>query len=219
MRSLKQLGDLAPANDLSPASPRPAYSHRTRRGVTYYLHRGTTKTGKPRYFFAKSIGDGALAEMPAGYEVAESVNGVVTVRKGTAGSPFPAADVTLIRDALERDPQLRQYLVESKGGAIVVHEPERGGGPTAGELAGLARELGVTTFQLASHFARTAKTISYTPMMKFERAFVGDTGQYLAYRMTYRGRGGWHSLSHGPLATLVKKYVPHLGRQSFFDLI
>jgi hypothetical protein len=50
-----------------------ALAHTNRLGVTYYLHEGKTKTGKPRYFTARKIGDGALAAMPAGYEFSESL--------------------------------------------------------------------------------------------------------------------------------------------------
>jgi len=43
-----------------PATPA-ALPHTNRRGDTYYLHQGLTKTGKPRYFAARAVGDGALA--------------------------------------------------------------------------------------------------------------------------------------------------------------
>lgn len=60
-----------------PAKPRAlAYTNRD----TFFLHEGKTKTGKPRYFFAKTIREGAITEMPAGFEVTESVSAVVSVR-------------------------------------------------------------------------------------------------------------------------------------------
>ena len=38
-------------------------------------------------------------------------------------------------------------------------------------------------------------------------------------RMTYRGDGGWsYPLGRGRLGHLVRQTVPHLGKQSFFDL-
>jgi len=55
-------------------------SYTNRLGVTFYLHEGKTKTGKPRYFVAKTPREGALAAMPEGYEFSESINAVVSVR-------------------------------------------------------------------------------------------------------------------------------------------
>ncbi len=46
-----------------------------------------------------------------------------------------------------------------------------------------------------------------------------SAGHYVVYRMTYRGHGGWHLLSAGPLGALAKRYVSHLGKESFFELL
>ena len=38
--------------------------------------------------------------------------------------------------------------------------------------------------------------------------------------MTYRGEGGWRSLhKFGPLKDLAQKYLKHLGKDSFYDLM
>ena len=203
--------------DAAPPTTSPL-CHRSRRGVAYYLHKGATKRGLARFFFAKTIGEGSLVEMPKGYEIAESINGVVSVRKVTPGSRLiPPADADVVRDALALEPHLRGCAVEVKGDAIIIFEPERGR-PGPDEMRAFARELGVLGQRIAARFEAKATSGRYTPVMKFERAFVGDTGQYLAFRRTYRGEGGWLPLSHGPLATIVGKYVHHIGRESFFEL-
>jgi hypothetical protein len=48
-----------------------------------------------------------------------------------------------------------------------------------------------------------------------------DQRLFAVERMTYRGEGGWHSLLwHGEaLPELARKYLPHLGRDSFFELV
>jgi hypothetical protein len=57
-------------------------THTNRKGVTFYLGRGVTKTGKPRYFFAREPDKGEPVEaIPEGYEILESVNGVVSLAK------------------------------------------------------------------------------------------------------------------------------------------
>jgi hypothetical protein len=63
-----------------------AFSFKNSKGMTYYLHgRETTlKNGTKQtiYFFAKEPKDGALDDVPKGYQVAESRNGLPVLKKG-----------------------------------------------------------------------------------------------------------------------------------------
>lgn len=62
-----------------------AYSHTNAKGVTYYLHGKdrVLKSGKTStlYFFAKEVKDGALNEVPKGYMVSETKNGLPVLKK------------------------------------------------------------------------------------------------------------------------------------------
>jgi hypothetical protein len=62
-----------------------AFSFKNKKGVTYFLHaRATkTKTGKTQtlFFFAKEQKAGSLDAVPAGYKVAETVNGLPVLKK------------------------------------------------------------------------------------------------------------------------------------------
>ena len=58
-----------------------ALSYVSRQGTTWYLQKGATKTGKPKYFVAKAEAAGSMSQMPEGFEFSESVNGVVSVRR------------------------------------------------------------------------------------------------------------------------------------------
>ena len=44
-------------------------TYTNRKGRTYYLCQGVTKTGKPRYYFAREPRDTVLEELPGGYEI------------------------------------------------------------------------------------------------------------------------------------------------------
>jgi hypothetical protein len=53
-------------------------SYTNRKGLTYTLYRGQTKTGKPRYYFGRegqSQGE-PVTELPPGFTISESVNGI-----------------------------------------------------------------------------------------------------------------------------------------------
>ncbi len=62
-----------------------AYAHTNSKGNTYYLHKKVTtlKSGKQQtiHFFAKSVRDGAVEAVPAGYMVSESKNGLPVLKK------------------------------------------------------------------------------------------------------------------------------------------
>ena len=62
-----------------------AYSFTNSKDRTYFLHKRDTtlKNGRTQtiYFFAKEIKDGAIDEVPAGYQVSESRNGLPVLKK------------------------------------------------------------------------------------------------------------------------------------------
>ena len=199
----------------SPVDQPLAYTNR--RGDTYYLHHGRTKTGKLRYFVAKSIGAGALPKMPPGFEFTESINGVVSIsRTGRAAGLIPAVDLDLVRTEISRHRHLRYHAVEARGNEIIVYEPdERLSDKGTEMLAELSGRGPLLDRRLADIRAKTR----YWPVMKFVSAGFGLPDNYVAYRMSYRGAGGWRQLSAGPLGTLVKAYVRHIGTEEFFELL
>ncbi|MBI4702615.1 MAG: hypothetical protein HY744_15955 [Deltaproteobacteria bacterium] len=194
---------------VKPATPN-AFAHTNRMGDTFYLHEGRTKTGKPRYFFAKTVGDGALAEMPDGFEVSESINAVVSVRrKRAAQRQVPAADVELVRAAVKQHRHLRDHDVSVVGPAIVVFEPDT----SRALLEQIAVDLGRPLPE--SYVQERIRRVRFRPVMKFEP----DPDGYAIFRMTYSGRGGWsYPLASGKLPELVRQFVRHIGTDAFFEL-
>lgn len=183
-------------------------------GDTYYLHAGETKTGKPRYWVAKEIGANAITAMPEGFEFTESMNGVVSVRR-VREKLIPDPDVDVVRAELERHEHLAAYRVEVRGREIIVHAPDRGGlsdeRMRSSPFFGLSPDL---DRRRREEFEAQGR---YSPVMKFE---LSKDGGWSAYRMTYRGEGGWSwALDSGPLRKLVKKLVRHLGTDEFYELI
>lgn len=62
-----------------------AFSYKNAKGITYILHatNTVTKTGKTQtlYFFSKEQKSNALEAVPAGYQVAETANGLPVLKK------------------------------------------------------------------------------------------------------------------------------------------
>jgi len=62
-----------------------AFKHTNSKGNEYFLHARVTKlrNGKDQtiFFFAKTIKDGAIDELPAGYKVSETANGLPVLQR------------------------------------------------------------------------------------------------------------------------------------------
>lgn len=204
---------LVPPPETAPSPRAGAHSYKNRLGDTYYLHQGATKTGKPRYFVAKTVGPGALGALPAGLEIAETANGVVSVRRiDTSSSAIPPADMEAVRAFLAKEPRLRGCVAEVRKGEILISEPVGG---SREEIAGLAQALG-----LGGGFGRAAprlKPTRYTPVMKLEPD-PERPSSYVVHRMTYRGEGGFMVIAAGPLRQVLDKYVRRIGTDAFFEL-
>ncbi len=62
-----------------------AYKYTNSKGATYFLHANIRKlaSGKEQrlYFFSKTIKDGALDTLPAGYVISESASGLPLLKR------------------------------------------------------------------------------------------------------------------------------------------
>lgn len=68
-------------NNIPNAPVTPVIQFTNRKNNIYYLHRGTTKSGKQKYYFSKNQ-DGILADaIPDGFEIYENLNAQVFLRR------------------------------------------------------------------------------------------------------------------------------------------
>ncbi len=192
-------------------------TYTNRMGDTYYLHEGRTKTGKVRYFVAKTLHEGVLSAMPPGFEFSESINGVVSVRKiDVRAASVPEADVALARGEMTGHAHLRGYRIEGSKGEIVVFEP------SAGSYPDWATEVARPFFTWPQGHDRRSdnlrRRVRYSPVMKFVP--LRERSGYSVHRMTYRGDGGWSwSLASGSLKELLNRFLGCVGTDEFFELL
>ncbi|MEZ4410921.1 MAG: hypothetical protein R3A52_31255 [Polyangiales bacterium] len=182
------------------------------RGESWYLHEGVTKTGKPRYFVARSVGAGALAAMPEGREFRESINGVVSVARVDASAPrVDPADLAALQAEVKKHRQLARHKVAELKGALVLHEPH---GLGSMEMSAFATIFGLDPEALSG---LPVTRVRYTPVLKF--VTNPDAGTWSVYRWVSLGEGFWHWLGHGKLLTLAREYLPAVGTDEFFELL
>ncbi len=84
-------------------------TYSNRKGITFYLRQGVTKTGKTRYYFARQPKGERVEEIPAGYLIRESVNGVVSLAKSEPGLIEPR-EVAVVEQAVHRHPKAHKQL-------------------------------------------------------------------------------------------------------------
>lgn len=190
-------------------------TYTNRKGVTYYLHRGRTKSGKPRYYFSRKDQGKLMIKIPEGFEIRESPNGVVSLARK---KPMRTTDseVQTVQDALDRHPKDVDCRLDVKPKLITVYERV---GPTTNTLIEIFSELG---FQAEPNAAKEVSKIldqnaRYEPVLRFE--LKDDEARiFSAERMTYTGQGGWLYLESDSLEKLVKHLIPLLDSDEFFEL-
>jgi len=194
-------------------------SYTNRKRVTYTLYRGQTRTGKPRYYFGRSgqsQGD-PVTELPPGYTISESVNGVVSLVKDRPTLIQPE-EVAAVEAAVQLHRQAHSYRVAVKGNRIEVYEQV---GPDYNALVSELHIPGLSRPGLAEELRDLEERhAQYTPVLRFtlldpkQRRFGSE-------RMCYLERiDGWLELhgQTGPVAELARALIPTLGTEQFFEL-
>ena len=193
-------------------------SYTNRKGVTYMLYRGQTRTGKPRYYFGRrDPGQGEpVTELPRGFTIRESVNGVVSLVKDHPAQILPE-EVEAVEAVVKHHPEAHRYRVAVKGTRIEVYEQV---GPDYNMLVselhipnlsgpGLSEELRA----LEERYARFTPVLRFT-LLDRERRLFG------VQRMSsFRGIDDWSELGQtGPVAKLARAIIPTLGTEEFYEL-
>lgn len=182
--------------------------HINYRQQPYYLHRGTTKTGKPRYWFSqKSEGD-LVDTIPDGYEIYEHPRGQVLLRRRSSRH-ITNAELALVHEGIERLANCAFYRVGVDKDTITLHTADDD------PIRGLGQELGLPS--LPRHIS--ARHAVYVATMRF---VLVDRKARLFRPQRYCSRGSidkWINI--GPpdtLSSVIERYVGHLGRESFYEL-
>ncbi len=194
-------------------------SHTNRKGQTFFLCQGITKTGKPRYYFSKTARADTLEQVPAGHHIEESVNGVVSLVKDRQQLILPE-EIQLVEDALRRHPKGNNYRVSAKGKQIVVYERL---GPDAEGMADIfGKTLSMYSRQelLEGVQALLDKNAQYSPMLHFKLVNTADR-TFCAERATYvSSLPEWVNICDcGPLQELVDEIIPLLDTDEYFELL
>jgi hypothetical protein len=193
-------------------------SYTNRKGLTYTLYRGQTKTGKPHYYFGRpGQGHGEpVTELPPGFTISESVNGVVSLVKDRPSLIQPE-EVAAIESAVQQHPEARRYRVAAKHDRIEIYEQV---GPDYVALLGELHMAGVSSTDLAERLQAVEERYArYSPVLRFT-LLDPKQRRFGAERMCYLGSiDSWLELGQtGPVAKLARALIPTLGTDQFYEL-
>ena len=189
-------------------------THVNRKQDTYYLHVGKTKGGKTRYWFAKNTESDLVDTMPEGFEVYENPEAQVFLRKIVPQLVTPF-EVAVVENGLKRYAPGKNCVVDVKGEHIVVYYAER-------------INLDIKDFDLGFRFGFPSPElpVMYQRPMKVLRFTLVDEKKrtFWVQRWCFRGSIDdwidlWESGSEARLSDLVKKFCPHIGQESFYELM
>ncbi|MBN2329462.1 MAG: hypothetical protein JXR73_20140 [Candidatus Omnitrophica bacterium] len=188
-------------------------THTNRKGKTYFLHRGKTKTGKAKYYFSSKREGECVESIPPGYEVYENLNAQVFLRK-IRPKLIRDEEISIVEQGIKKHSNIKEFKIDVRDKVITVYLSDLNKSETIynkGPLAQLMTE---------QHLQINRGSVRYFPMMRFvlineeERIFCVE-------RMCFRGGDDhWMSLhQYGDLEKLVQQYAEHLGEESFYDLM
>jgi hypothetical protein len=189
-------------------------THTNAKGKTYYLHQGTTKTGKPKYYFSMES-NGALAEsIPEGFEIYENPNAQVFLRR------IPPKIITdeerqVVEDGMRTYADVKDYKIDIRGNVIAIYTADQ----DMATLAAIIRDPHASSEENARRRQVVRESIHYSDLLRF--MLINDRRRiFVTQRYCFIGSiDDWIDIGRsGTLAHLVQQYVKHLGKESYFNL-
>jgi hypothetical protein len=178
-------------------------------GKIYYLRKGVTKTGKPRYFFStQETGKGdAVDVIPDGHEAYEHPENAQVFLRKTGPQIITDIEKQLVKKHVDSLQRSTRFIIDCKDKYITIYE------------SSLDTEILGNIFGAEmSRFAKVADR-RYSGVLRF--GLVDKKRRtFAAQRFCFRGAiDGWIYLG-GPdeLNKLVGKSVNLLGTDKFFEL-
>jgi hypothetical protein len=189
-----------------------AIEHINRKGQKYYLHQGTTKTGKPKYFFSQKNQGTLVQTIPNGFEIYENPNAQVFLQR-IQPKIITLDEIATVEKGIKKFSHLQYWKIDVKKETIHVYTPNQ----NVTNLSALYSSFPLTKgTDIESAIARS---LSYSPMLRF---ILHDEQKriFAAERFCFLGSiDDWIEIGYpDTLPTLVEKYVKHLEKESFYEL-
>ena len=188
-----------------------AIVHVNRQGKTYYLHVGTTKTGKPKYFFSLSSDGTLVDQLPVGFEAHENASGQVSLRRALP-ILITDAEVKIVESARARIAAARDSYVDRAREILTVYVADRSDG-----LEAIFRTLAPLASS-ASIEEQLRRSRRYDAVFRFV-LLDPETRVFQAQRFCYLGSiDDWVFIGESGSLAEVARCLKHIGKDSYYEL-
>jgi hypothetical protein len=97
--------------------------YKSRNGNIYYLYTKATSKGNKKYFLSTKKDSGALTQIPDNFEIYESPNGTVTLRKSFIRM-FSQDEIDDIKNSMGKYCKNAEYIIDEKKDGIEIYVDE-----------------------------------------------------------------------------------------------
>jgi len=184
-----------------------------RKGQTYYLRQGKTKTGKPKYFVSMKDEGTLVDAIPDGYEIYENPNAQVFLRR-VRPKIITDEEIAVVERAMQRFCPLQNYQIDVKKEIISIFVPDQ-------DMDRWSEILSFTTEGRSVGVEEVlAQILTYSPMLQFVLVDK-EKRVFAAQRYCFLGSiDDWIYVGEpDTLRNLAERYVKHLGQDSYFELL
>ncbi|HZL38025.1 MAG TPA: hypothetical protein VFC78_22105 [Tepidisphaeraceae bacterium] len=192
-----------------------AYQHTNRRGDVYYIQ-AKERGDKIAYSATRKPTGKLLDRVPEGYQVYEHpANAQIFVRKAKSTKILPT-ERQLLESSIRKLAKLEHFIVDTEADSLVVYLSDAEADAALNTMRSVAP---MTADQARSMRSFMLSHATYSKMMRFV-LMDDDIRSFGVERWCFLGAiDDWYFLdSAETLAELAKRYVPHLGKESFFEL-
>jgi len=178
------------------------------KGQVCFFREVTGKRGTQIVCSQKESGND-LQSIPETHEIMESPNGQVSCRKKVQRDLLPE-EITFAREYVPKLAGPKTLLfTEVKKKALIIHFKE---------TSRVDRMIKHLPFHRIADLSFLAANIPFQPMLKLELSDKASR-TFAVFRMCWMGEPEWMFLEERPLTPLLEKYVPHIGKESFYELL
>lgn len=179
----------------------------------YYLYSSLTKKGNPRYIFTLKHPETIVQTIPAGYEIYENPNGRVFLRK-IVPALFSSTELDIVRQAINKYSKIKNVKVDIKKKYILIFTPDQ----DADELLTVLKSFAPANKKDSLKDA-VKELLTFFAVMRFE-IIDSEKRLFIPQRYSFMGsKEMWIDIGEPEkLDNLCKKFIKHLGQESFFEL-
>lgn len=184
-------------------------THTSRTGKTYYLHTGPKRGGGVQHFFSTQSA-GSLAEhLPEGFEIHESVNGQVFLRRKQPRL-IQDEEIACIESGLPKQRGSHRYKVEIRGNTLTIFESVDNFGGLKPIFPWIDAKKEAELRERSAHYQGVVRFV----LVDREKRLFAPA------RFCFRGSvDDWIPIGPPePVNPLAEKYLKHLGRDSIYEL-